>query len=391
MPPATKKPICFVIMPFGEKADADGTVIFDTIYDHLIKDAVESLDIECLRCDKIDEAGWIHRKMFEQVYAADIAVVDITQLNANVFYELGVRHALADRTTVLIKKAKTKTPFNIGGLNIIEYDLGDLASIAEAKKKIVNHVQNGLRLQKVDSPVHEVLDLKVVREAREITTTERFEYEVKDTPNKRVGIITGNLLNVRGVDVWVSSENTDMEMARLFDRSISSVIRYYGAKRDKRGRVVEDTIANELAAVVDDGNSVPPGHVVATRSGSLLRRNQVKRIFHAAAVQGQTGKGYSPISDITECVRNALDLGDEPEFDGEDLASILFPIMGTGTGRADIAASAHKLIHAAVSHLQHKPPCRIDRVYFIALTEEHLTACQQVLEQLPDVTIVAGS
>jgi hypothetical protein len=100
---ATKKPSRFVIMPFGEKTDDDGTVDFDKIYDHLIKEAIESLDIECVRCDRIDEAGWIHRKMFEHVYTADVAVVDITQLNANVFYELGVRHALADRTTVLIK------------------------------------------------------------------------------------------------------------------------------------------------------------------------------------------------------------------------------------------------------------------------------------------------
>jgi O-acetyl-ADP-ribose deacetylase (regulator of RNase III) len=390
MSPATKKPTCFVIMPFGEKTDPDGTVDFDKIYLYLIKEAVESLDVECVRCDKIDEAGWIHRKMFEHVYAADVAVVDITQLNPNVFYELGVRHAVADRTTVLIKKARTKTPFNISGLNIIEYDLEDLASIAEAKKKIANHVQNGLRLQKTDSPVHEVLDLKVVREPREITVSERFEYDVKDAPGKRVGIITGNLLNVHGVDVWVSSENTDMEMARLFDRSVSGVIRYYGAKRDRRGRVLEDTIASELAAVMDDGKGVTPGQVVPTRSGALQKRNQVKRIFHAAAVQGQPGKGYSLISDVTECVRNAVELADDAEFEGEDLDSIVFPIMGTGTSGADVTTTAHKLIHAAVSHLQQKPPCRISSVYFMALTEEHLAACQQVLEQLPEVTVAAA-
>src|SRR6185312_1641691 len=121
---------------------------------------------------------------------------------------------------------------------------------------------------------HEVLDLKVVRETREITASERFEYDIKDAPGKRVGIITGNLLNARGIDVWVSSENTDMEMARLFDRSVSGVIRYYGAKRNRGGRVVDDTIANELAAVVDDANGVTPGQVVATRSGSLWKKNQ---------------------------------------------------------------------------------------------------------------------
>jgi hypothetical protein len=49
-------------MLFGEKTDADGTVDFDKTYEYLIKEAIELLDIECVRCDEIDEAGWIHRK-----------------------------------------------------------------------------------------------------------------------------------------------------------------------------------------------------------------------------------------------------------------------------------------------------------------------------------------
>ena len=86
---------CFVIMPFGEKKDIDGQPInFDVIYKDFIKDAVEGLSLKCIRCDEIAEAGWIHSKMFEYIFSADVAVVDITSLNPNVFYELGIRHAL---------------------------------------------------------------------------------------------------------------------------------------------------------------------------------------------------------------------------------------------------------------------------------------------------------
>ena len=382
------KPKCFVIMPFGERADAEGKIVdFNEVYTCVIKPTIESLDIDCVRCDEIEESGRIHRKMFEHVYEDDVAVVDITQLNPNVFYELGIRHALVAHTTVLIKQANTQTPFNVGGLNIIEYDYPNHISIEEAKRKIISQLKNGLKNQRPDSPVQDVLRLKISRPPKDILTTRWCDYQIEGVAGKTVGIVTGDLKKVKGIDVWVSSENTDMEMARHFDRSISSVIRYYGAKRDKAGVVVQDLISDDLAEVVQTSR-VPPGLVVSTTAGELERRNGVKRIFHAAAVQGQIGRGYTPIAEIADCVQNALELADEDEFEDLGLTSMLFPIMGTGTGRADIRTTAHKLIHAAVGHLKRHPPCRIDRVYFIALNEEQFGACQYVLDQADDLTIV---
>ena len=114
--------ICFVIMPYGQKEDADGQVIdFDEIYQYIIKEAVDKLPgLACQRCDDIDAPGWIHERMLRHIYEDPIAIVDTSTLNANVFYELGVRHALRRSTTVLIHRAGTTWPFNIAGLNSIE-------------------------------------------------------------------------------------------------------------------------------------------------------------------------------------------------------------------------------------------------------------------------------
>jgi hypothetical protein len=109
-----RKRTCFVVMPFGEKKDLDGQDIdFDDIYRFLFKKAIEDLGIECVRCDEIEEAGSIHDKMFEHIYQADVVVVDITTSNANVYYELGVRHVMAKGVTVLIRRKGTTIPFNI--------------------------------------------------------------------------------------------------------------------------------------------------------------------------------------------------------------------------------------------------------------------------------------
>ena len=102
---------CFVIMPFGQKEDLNGKLIdFDKIYLDFIKDVVADLGMECVRCDEIGEAGSIHSKMFEHIYEADVAVVDTTALNANVFYELGIRHALNKHVTILMRQPGTTDP-----------------------------------------------------------------------------------------------------------------------------------------------------------------------------------------------------------------------------------------------------------------------------------------
>ena len=234
-----------MIMPFGDKKDAEGKVIdFDEIYTYLIKNTVEDLDdpqMTCIRCDEIAESGWIHAKMFHHVYESDVAVVDITSLNPNVFYELGVRHALADSVTVLIRRKGTEIPFNIQGLNVIEYDPVSLASVEQAKKKIADYIRNGLKPGKNDSPVQQVLDLGIrAAEPKELTRTEKFSYRLRGTRDKQIGVITGDIRQVRRIDVWVNSENTNMQMARYFDRSVSSAIRYSGARK-VGGRVVEET------------------------------------------------------------------------------------------------------------------------------------------------------
>jgi O-acetyl-ADP-ribose deacetylase (regulator of RNase III) len=386
--PAQHNKECFVIMPFGEKKDAEGRNIdFDEIYIHLIKNAVETLGITCIRSDEITEAGWIHSKMFERIYASDAVVVDITSLNPNVFYELGVRHALVDSVTVLVRRMGTAIPFNIQGLNVIEYNPESLASVEEAKKKIADYIRTGFKLRKKDSPVHEVLDLRIGTASKELTKTEVFSYQLRNVPDKHIGLITGDLRHIKGIDVWVNSENTNMQMARHYDRSISSVIRYSGARKEA-GRVVEDLVANELMSVVGEFANVPAGEVVATGSGELERTNGVKKIFHAASVVGQVGKGYTPIADVGMCVRNALELADSPEFDDFGLKTILFPLMGTGTGRGEVEEKARELIIAAINHLEQKPPCKIEYVYFLVLREEHLGVCQRILQEAPEVAIV---
>ena len=155
MPTSTHK-TCFVIMPFDERIDAKGNSIdFDDVFEYIIKPPLESMEVEVIRCDKLPNAGSIHRDMLHHIFNDELAVVDITMLNPNVFYELGVRHTLRRSGTILIRKQGTQNPFNIQGMRTIEYDVS-LGGASKAKEKLVESVRCALSNSASDSLVYDV-------------------------------------------------------------------------------------------------------------------------------------------------------------------------------------------------------------------------------------------
>jgi O-acetyl-ADP-ribose deacetylase (regulator of RNase III) len=369
---------CFVIMPFGKKP-VDGVEFdFDNAYHELIEKAIEGLGIDCERCDEILDTGSIHKKMFRGIFDADVSVVDITSLNPNVFYELGVRHALHRHVTLVIGKSNSlqKIPFNINGISILGYEVDSPEQIEKSRKKIRDLILNGLDKQSLDSIVHDALpDLSIERKSKVIESKEEKLYKLAIAPDKEIGFITGNIKYIKNVDVWVNSENTNMQMARHYDRSISATIRYEGAIKDDNGDVIDDVIAKDLKKVTK-GRDCTAGNIIVTTAGALEEKNNVKRIFHAAAVIGEPGKGYRPISNIEDCVRSALAKADSKALADVGIQSILFPLMGTGTTRASAQETANKLIDSAVCYFEDNPKSRIKRVYFLVYNEQDREICR---------------
>ncbi|MDF0668456.1 MAG: hypothetical protein P0119_20600 [Nitrospira sp.] len=108
------KPHAFVAMPFGVKKDNQGTEIdFNRVYSELIKPALEAAGLEVFRADEEERAGDIRTDMFQELLIADLVVADLTIDNPNVWYELGVRHALRARGVVLISGGRVTTAFDL--------------------------------------------------------------------------------------------------------------------------------------------------------------------------------------------------------------------------------------------------------------------------------------
>ena len=157
MPPANKQR-AFVIRPFGIKKDsAGGTVDFDHVHAELIGPALKCAGLVGSTTGEIIEAGNIREDMFSLIIEADLIVCDITYHNANVFYELGIRHALRKKRTVLIKGSPVadSTPFDILTDRYVPYQVSEPAVACAALTAAIKATLASDR--ETDSPVFKML------------------------------------------------------------------------------------------------------------------------------------------------------------------------------------------------------------------------------------------
>lgn len=154
-------PLCFVLMPFGRKPGAGGTMIdFDAVYADLIGPAIVDAGLEPLRADEEQAGGVIHKPMFERLILCDYAVADLTGANANVFYELGLRHAVKPAATVLTFAAGCMLPFDVAPLRALPYALGPdgRPANAAADRSALAQKLEAARDKPTDSPVFQMVD-----------------------------------------------------------------------------------------------------------------------------------------------------------------------------------------------------------------------------------------
>ena len=148
-------------MPFGVKPDGrGGSIDFDAVYEKLIAPAIAEAKLQPLRGDQEHIGGMVHKPMFERLILSDYAVADLTTANANVFYELGVRHAVRPHTTVLIAADLGQTPFDLAPDRVRPYTLDSRGCPTAAPAELQSLVTalDLAREPSTDSPVFSLVD-----------------------------------------------------------------------------------------------------------------------------------------------------------------------------------------------------------------------------------------
>ncbi|MGA2425387.1 MAG: hypothetical protein ABSG07_15395 [Terriglobales bacterium] len=118
---------------------------------------------DCIRADEVSKSGSITRDFLLRLGQSDVVIADLSDLNPNVFYELGVRHALRPGTLILAEKG-TPLPFDIRDLRVIRYEdrVGGEKDAVQAIRDMLTAVIEDPQRQ--DSPVLDCLaDLGTAR------------------------------------------------------------------------------------------------------------------------------------------------------------------------------------------------------------------------------------
>lgn len=214
-----KKKTCFVVTPIGSD-DSSTRRFADGILEAVIVPVLSEHGYEVLAAHQITVSGSINKQVIEHVLYADLVIANLTDLNANVMYELAVRHCTY-KPVISIAEKDTRLPFDIVDERTIFYT-NDIAGASELKETLSAFVKGMNATTSYDNPIRRVSVDTVYKEAHKpksneeyvITRLERLERSIAQIDalirTQSASVTVGNgggLLSLFGDDKRVGKYN----------------------------------------------------------------------------------------------------------------------------------------------------------------------------------------
>ena len=137
-------PSVFVLMPFDDE--------FNSVYSGFLEDVLRAKGFEVTRADNIENQRSIMKDVIEGIVKSDLIVADLTSSNPNVYYELGIAHALG-KPVIHLTQALEEVPFDLRAYRFIEYST-HFDQIGKARGLLDSHALRFLEGKlKVGNPV----------------------------------------------------------------------------------------------------------------------------------------------------------------------------------------------------------------------------------------------
>ncbi|MBK8026448.1 MAG: TIR domain-containing protein [Chloroflexi bacterium] len=207
----------------------------------------------------------------------------------------------------------------------------------------------------------------------------------------------GDITEVSQIDVLVNSENTYMQMQRIFERaSVSKSVRWKGAQGisvNDAYLIQRDLVQEELYREIFDNGKFTPvglGTVIVTSAGDVqgkLVQQGFKYVFHVAAVPAHPVRGEekldpSQAEKIGECVLNCLARFDAlaREEGRPPIRSIVFPILGTGNAGLDLDIATVEIINAIKQYLSSTDATRLEAITLMPFREGEIRKVANLMD-----------
>lgn len=205
---------CFVIMPFSKTKGYRDETYWTKLFEKFIKPSVEALGYRC-ECSKAQSSNII-KDILRELLEADLVIAVLTDFNANVWYELGTRHALCRGTVMIIQKGQ-KLPFDIQQHGVIFYD-GKNPDKNKFQAELKDFVEDIEKHQDADSPAQDFFLQSRVKPAWLADTVQDsgFEFTTLVRQARRRLFVIGQNLNFLANDKFKTELFNKMEADKQF-------------------------------------------------------------------------------------------------------------------------------------------------------------------------------
>lgn len=158
MSTTAKAHTCFVIMPIG-KENTDEYEYNMGVFNAIIRPAAEACGYTVRRADLSFQTGNIPRQIVTELAEADLVIADLSERNANVYFELGIRHVLHRCGTIHVVEESKALPFDVAQYRAIKYSthFTRIRSAQDAIQQAIHDKEVGTK--ESDNPVHDTLAL----------------------------------------------------------------------------------------------------------------------------------------------------------------------------------------------------------------------------------------
>ena len=209
-----KKDSCFVIMPFGGW--------FDDYYEKIYCPAIKSAGLTPTRSDDLYRSSSIVQDIWNYTQNAKIILAELTDKNPNVFYELGLAHAIG-KPAVFVTKTMDDVPFDLRSLRVIKYD----TNVPDWGKVLQNNIKQAIR-ETIEEPEESIppnfLGVKKSTEVK-VTKQEKDYLELKSRIDRMERESNSSLLVSRGsINHPISPRMAEEEIKRYLGSGLPDMV-----------------------------------------------------------------------------------------------------------------------------------------------------------------------
>jgi len=166
---ASSNKSCFTIMPFGGW--------FNDYYETIYKPAIEAAGFNACRADDLFRPSTIVHDIWEYTQKASVILADLSGKNPNVFYELGLAHAIA-KPAILITESIDDVPFDLRALRVLEYDKNEPRWGENLQERITNAI-NEISSSPLQSVLPAFLSVSHTSKPKTVSESEKSVLELK--------------------------------------------------------------------------------------------------------------------------------------------------------------------------------------------------------------------